>query len=230
MKKLSPFPFCLLPVITAIMIAVTGCKKNDEPETVTDIDGNVYKTVAIGTQTWMAENLKTTKYSDGSQIPNVTAKSQWDNLTTDAYCWYNNDASTYKAAYGALYNWYAVNTGKLCPTGWHVPSDTEWKTLVDFAGSRDYAGGKLKEKGTTHWTAPNTDATDEYGFKALPGGDRYPGSGYEFWGIGEYCALWTSKSSTTTTAEFLEVYYNACTTYQTSTNKRFGFSVRCIKN
>jgi uncharacterized protein (TIGR02145 family) len=209
---------------------VTGCKKTDEPETVTDIDGNVYKTVAIGTQTWMAENLKTTKYNDGSQIPDVTAKSQWDNLTTDAYCWYNNDAAANKATYGALYNWYAVDTKKLCPAGWHVPSDAEWTTLIEFLDGRDYAGGKMKEKGTTHWSAPNTDASDEYGFKALPAGDRYPGSGYEFWGIGEYCALWSSTSSTTTTAEFLEAYYDSGSTYQTGTNKRFGFSVRCIKN
>jgi uncharacterized protein (TIGR02145 family) len=230
MKNAAPLPAKLLVLVTIILIMVTGCKKTDEPETVTDIDGNVYKTVALATQTWLAENLKTTKYNDGSQIPDVTAKSQWDNLTTDAYCWYNNDAAANKATYGALYNWYAVDTKKLCPAGWHVPSDAEWTTLIEFLDGRDYAGGKMKEKGTTHWSAPNTDASDEYGFKALPAGDRYPGSGYEFWGIGEYCALWSSTSSTTTTAEFLEAYYDSGSTYQTGTNKRFGFSVRCIKN
>jgi uncharacterized protein (TIGR02145 family) len=230
MKKMENLPTTLLVVFALVLIMVTGCKKENEPLTVTDADGNVYKTVVIGTQTWIAENLKTTKYNAGEQIPNVTAKSQWDNLTSDAYCWYNNDAAANKTTYGALYNWYAVNTGKLCPTGWHIPSDTEWETLIDNVGGRDYAGGKLKEKGTSHWKSPNTDASDEYGFRALPAGDRYPGSGYEFWGIGEYCAFWSSTSTTTTTAVFLEAYFDSETTYQTSTNKRFGFSVRCIKN
>lgn len=230
MKKTANLPVDLVVLVTMILIMITGCKKTDEPETVTDIDGNVYKTEVIGTQTWMVENLKATKYNDGTQIPNVTAKSQWDILTSDAYCWYNNDAAANKAAYGALYNWYAANTGKLCPTGWHVPSDAEWTTLVDFAGGSDNAGGKLKEKGTTHWTAPNTDASDEYGFKALPAGDRYPGSGFEFWGIGEYCAMWSSTEYSTTNAYYLEIYTDGGQLYREYTNKRFGFSVRCIKN
>ena len=228
MKKSASPTAKLLVLVTMILIMVTGCKKTDEPETVTDIDGNVYQTVVIGTQTWMAGNLKTTKYNDGTQIPNVTVKSQWDNLTTDAYCWYHNDAATHKAVYGALYNWYAVNTGNLCPTGWHVPSDAEWTALTDFLG--DNAGGKLKETGTAHWIAPNADATDDYEFKAMPAGDRYPSSGFEFWGIGEYCAIWTSTSQDATRAYYREIYSDSGQIYDEYTNNKFGFSVRCLKN
>jgi uncharacterized protein (TIGR02145 family) len=178
----------------------------------------------------MGENLRATTYNDGTPIPLVEDATAWLYLNSAGYCWYNNDEATYKNTYGALYNWYVVGTGKLCPTGWHVPSDAEWTTLVDFAGGSDYAGGKLKEKGTTHWTVPNTDASDEYGFKALPGGDRYPGSGSEFWGIGEYCAMWSSTEYSTTNAYYREIYKDGGQLYREYTNKRFGFSVRCIKN
>ena len=206
-----------------LLLAVSCKKESDEADTVTDIDGNVYKTVVIGTQTWLAENLRTTKYNDGTQIPNVTAKSQWDNLTTDAYCWYNNDPATYKATYGALYNWYAVNTGKLCPTGWHVPSDAEWTTLTDFLGGEGYAGGKLKEKGTAHWVNPNVDATDEYGIKALPAGDRYPASGFEFYGIGEYCGWFSSTEYNQISAFYRDMYNVDGQVYSDYTGKKFGF-------
>jgi uncharacterized protein (TIGR02145 family) len=141
-----------------------------ETNTVTDIDGNIYHTVTIGTQVWMVENLKTTKYRNGDPIPNVTGNA-WAALTTGAYCWYNNDAATYKATYGALYNWYAVaDSRNIAPTGWHVPTDAEWTTLTTFLGGESVAGGKLKETGTNHWTSPNTGATNETGFTALPGG------------------------------------------------------------
>jgi len=122
-----------------------SCKKKDNnnptPSTVTDIDGNVYHIVAIGTQVWMAENLKTTKYNDGTFIPLVTDSTAWGNLSTPGYCWYNNDAATYKNTYGALYNWFTVNTGKLSPKGWHIPSDTEWETLITYLGGESLAGG-----------------------------------------------------------------------------------------
>src|SRR5574344_993327 len=150
----------------------------------TDIEGNTYKTVTIGTQTWMAENLKVTKYNDGAAIPNVTDNTAWSKLTTGALCDYDNTPSN-SETYGKLYNWHAVNTGKLCPTGWHVPSDAEWTKLTDYLTSD--AGGKLKETGTTHWNSPNTSATNETGFTALPGGSRgYSGAflnvcGYGYW-------------------------------------------------
>ena len=116
--------------------------------TVTDIDGNVYHTVTIGTQTWMVENLKTTKYNDGTAIPLVTDSTAWLNLTTPGYCWYNNDAATYKNTYGALYNWFTVNTSKLAPSGWHVPTDAEWTTLITYLGGETVAGGQMKSTGT----------------------------------------------------------------------------------
>ena len=161
-------------------------------QTVTDADGNLYHTVIIGSQIWTGENLKTTTYNDGTSIPYVTDDTVWHSLMTPAYCWYNNDTS-YKNTYGALYNWYAANTGKLCPTGWHVPSSDEWRTLVNFLGGENFAGGKLKEAGFEHWKDPNTGATDSVGFTALPGGGRdgylYPA---EFWSMGEYGFWWSS--------------------------------------
>ena len=133
---------------------------------ITDIDGNTYKTVTIGTQTWMAENLKVTKYNDGIAIPNVTDNTAWRELTTGALCDYGNTPSN-SETYGKLYNWHAVNTGKLCPTGWHVPSDAEWTELTDYLGGTSVAGDKLKETGSTHWSNLRTGATNETGFTAL---------------------------------------------------------------
>jgi len=143
-----------------------GCHFIDER------DGQEYKCVEIGEQTWMAENLKATKYNDGTDIPLVTDNTEWGDLSTPGYCWYGNDAATYKTPYGALYNWHAVNTGKLCPTGWHVPTDAEWTTLTDYLGGEEVAGGKLKEAGTDHWRYPNVGATNSSGFTALGGGYR----------------------------------------------------------
>jgi uncharacterized protein (TIGR02145 family) len=146
--------------------------KTFNAQTVSDIDGNIYNTVTIGTQVWMVENLKTTKYRNGDPIPNVTDDIQWSNLTTDAYCNYDNDISNV-TTYGRLYNWYAVNDSRnIAPTGWHVATDVEWTTLTDYLGGASVAGSKLKEFGTTHWESPNADATNESGFTALPGGDR----------------------------------------------------------
>jgi len=149
--------FTLLTLL--LLVGVLSCKKNDpspeppnpqlETGTVTDIDGNIYKTVKIGTQWWMAENLKVTKYRNGNLIPNVTNMTQWDNLTTGAYCTYNHDA-TNVTNYGRLYNWYAANDSRnIAPAGWHVPSDVELTTLITNLGGEDFAGGKMKETGTS---------------------------------------------------------------------------------
>jgi len=138
----------------------------------TDIEGNVYKTIKIGTQIWMAENLKTTKYNDGTSIP-LVGDCYWRNLTTPGYCWYNNDSIIYKKLYGAIYNWFTINTGKLAPAGWHVPSEEEWTKLITYLGGEEVAGGKMKESGITHWSIPNESATNESGFTALPSGERY---------------------------------------------------------
>lgn len=150
---------------------------------VADIDGNIYNTIAIGSQIWMKENLRTTKYNDGTSIPLVTNSTEWASITL-GYCWYNNDPANYKSTYGALYNFLAVcsiyNGGKnICPTGWHVPSYDEWVTLALYLDPNaiqfyntisSVAGGKLKESGTDHWQSPNFGATNETGFTALPGG------------------------------------------------------------
>ncbi len=195
--------------------------------TVTDYQGNVYNTVKIGDQCWLKENLRSTKYNDGEDIPNVTNGTIWDGLTTPAYCWYNNDYSTYGSVYGALYNWYAVNTGKLCPVGWHVPSDAEWTQLTDFLGGESVAGGKLKETGTTHWNSPNTGATNETSFTALPSGVRV---GEVFSGIQFFGNWWSA-----TEREFITswLYSTSCDhsgLTRESVIKRTGYPVRCIKN
>jgi uncharacterized protein (TIGR02145 family) len=140
--------------------------KKDNNNTVKDIDDNVYRIVTIGTQVWMAEDLKTTRYNDGTPIPNITDNMEWVNFKSGAYCWPNNDESN-KTKFGALYNWYTTGN-KLCPVGWHVSTDKDWETLVDICGGWEIAGGKLKEAGSLHWGLFNIGSTDEFGFTALP--------------------------------------------------------------
>ena len=195
---------------------------------VTDIEGNIYKTVTIGTQTWMAENLKTTKYNDGTDIPNVTDGTVWIDLTTPAYCWYNNEEADFKNMYGALYNWYTVNTDKLCPAGWHMSTNAEWTTLITYLGGEDVAGGKLKESGTTHWSSPNIGATNETGFTALPGGSRYDGGIFRT--IGNYGYWWGGPGGNETDSGYLYMNYNYGDIVRSSFNKQNGYSVRCIRD
>jgi uncharacterized protein (TIGR02145 family) len=194
--------------------------------TVTDIDGNIYNTVTIDTKVWTKENLRTTRYNDGTSIPLVTDATAWSSLLTPGYCWYNNDAATYKATYGALYNWYTVNTGKLCPTGWHVPTDTDVWALITYLGGEDVAGGKLKEPGTTHWTSPNTGATNETGFTALPGAVRYT----TFGPIGSYGYWWSSSDYVTARAWDWCVLKDYTNLNRSANDKFWGCSVRCIKD
>jgi uncharacterized protein (TIGR02145 family) len=199
-----------------------------QAQTVKDINGNVYKTVTIGTQTWMAGNLKTIKFNDGTAIPLVTNGEAWSSLSTPGYCWYNNDAATYKADYGALYNWYAVNTGKLCPLGWHVSTNAEWNTLISYLGGESVAGGKLKEIGTTHWLSPNNGATNKSGFTALPGGYRIYYS--SFYCIVDY-GYWWSFSEDSVTGSYnrgLSYYDSYVDSYYS--DKRSGYSVRCLQD
>jgi uncharacterized protein (TIGR02145 family) len=194
----------------------------------TDCDGNTYKTVAIGNQVWMAENLKTTKYRDCSPIENVADFPNWLNLKTGAYCWYLNDASTYKTSYGALYNWYAVNDSrKICPLGWSVPTDKDWEILENYLGGPDVAGGRLKEIGITHWASPNAGATDANGFTALPGGFR--NSWVSFGNVGLDGDWWSSSSIEVTSAWSIGILYNYEGSYYGYNLKTDGRSVRCIK-
>lgn len=196
--------------------------------TATDLDGNVYSTVTIGTQIWFKENLKTTKYNDGNGIPEITDGTAWNATYNEGYCWYNNNAATYKADYGALYNFYAVSTGKLCPTGWHVPTNEEWTTLTNYLGGTSTAGGKLKESGTTHWLSPNTGATNETGFSARPGGGRsWLGT---FVDIGNTGLWWSSTTDGTDNAWNRAMYRDNTNVNEFFTTKRGGYSIRCIKD
>jgi len=196
--------------------------------TLTDFDGNVYHTVTIGSQVWMVENLKTTRYNDGTSIQLVTDTAAWRQLATSpGYCWYNNNVIIYGNTYGAMYNWYTVNTGKLAPTGWHVPTDAEWTILTVFLGGESVAGGKLKETGFAHWLNPNTEATNETGFTAMGGGwrDRYDGSSYK--SLNEYGYWWSSTSGD---GRGREINYYTGNVKRANYYANYGFSVRCVKN
>ncbi len=198
-----------------------------DPLTVVDNDGNTYSVIRIGTQVWMKENLKTTTFNDDAAIVNVTGTSAWTNLTSPGYCWYSNNAGN-KDTYGALYNWYAVATGKLCPVGWHVPSDDDCIAFEDYFGFSIPAGGKLKETGTTHWASPNTGATDEVGFKALPGGLRSEAGAFQY--ITNYGYWWTSTEYNTHNEWYRELEYNSDNVVRYYKDDNNGMSVRCIKN
>ena len=189
--------------------------------TVTDIDGNIYHTIAIGTQMWMVENLKTTKLNDGTSIPNVTEDPIRRTLLTPCYCWYKNDIN-YKNTYGAFYNWYTVNTGKLAPTGWHIPTDAEWTTLTTFLGGSSIAGGKLKEPGTTHWTNPNNGATNESGFTAIAA---------RLGSISNYEATWWSATENSAEGAYSRgLYSNQIYIERTGYVKNASLTVRCVKD
>ena len=198
------------------------------PFPVYDIDGNGYDTVHIGTQIWMKQNLNTSRYNDGTIIPNVTDNATWGSLSTGARCYYNNDSVTYSSTYGALYNWYAVNTGNLCPIGWHVPTDAEWTTLTTYLGGVSVAGGKLKDASLSYWSSPNTNATDETNFTAFPGGYRIGGGTY--YGIGNYGYWWCSTQFSTANAWHRTVYYNIGSVNRSNYSKNNGFSIRCLKD
>ncbi len=193
---------------------------------ISDNDGNTYTTIRLGTQTWMLENLRSITYNDGTPIPEVTDSTGWDSLRTPAYCWYNNQA-VYANPYGALYNWHTVNTGKLCPTGWHVPTDAEWTILTNFLGGESTAGGKIKESGTIHWSHPNTGATNQIRFTALPGGYRYDNA--TFYGLGLYGYWWTSTEFNNK-VKYRSLKYNQAYIDNYDAGMRRGFSVRCIKD
>ena len=210
--------------------------------TLIDYDGNVYKTVQIGTQLWMAENLKTTHYSDGLPVPAISDSADWDALTINdkAYTWYNNDSTTYAETYGALYTWAAAMRGApgsstspsgvkgICPEGWHLPSLAEWETLIDFLGGADIAGGPMKESGTTHWLAPNFGATNESGLTGLPAGYRYfDGS---FTGLYYFTYWWATNGGNGSYAFRASLGYENAGIRLFERRKDMGYSVRCLKD
>ena len=231
MEKKNNLLILSLAIMSLLILFTNGCLKTDDnnhSETVTDVDGNVYGTVTIGSQVWMAGNLKTTRYRDGTAIPNVTDGTLWYNLLTGAYCDYAYDPNI-SATYGRLYNWYAVNSGMLAPVGWHVPSDAEWATLETFLGNDNIMGGKIKETGTAHWQSPNTAATNETGFTALPAGFRSSTGSYFSLTYNGY--WWSSTTgSDISYGIYRYVDFNVGSIYRNEDSKVDGLSVRCIRD
>ncbi len=199
-------------------------------DTFTDLDGNIYNSQTIGPQQWMVENLRTTRFNDGSDIPLVMDSLAWDTLSTPGYCWYENNLTEYKDPYGALYNWYTINTDKLCPEGWHVPSNEEWQDMADYVGGVSAAGGKLKDIGELFWRSPNSYATNITGFTALPGGLR--GEKGKFGFINNLGAWWSGDGSVyyPDEASFWTLTYNSGSLIYATWPKVSGFSVRCMKD
>jgi uncharacterized protein (TIGR02145 family) len=223
--------FILVVFLCFGLISFSGC----DSETVTDIDGNIYKTVTIGSQVWMQENLKTTGYRDGSPIEYPGADNiHWLTNTDGAYAWYDNDEALYKDTCGALYNWHAVsNPAGLCPEGWSVPTNDDWQLLFDFLGGDDVAGGKLKttgtiEDGTGLWESPNAGATNESGFSVVPAGIRLPAGWFDYLG-GSTC-LWSSSEINTLNAWGPALYTGNAGVFRGGGGKQLGFSVRCLKD
>jgi uncharacterized protein (TIGR02145 family) len=229
-----------------LMIYCTDCGSSGEPQY---YDGTQWKKliggtattstarVTIGTQVWATVNLDVTTYRDGTTIPQVTDPTQWSNLTTGAWCYYNNNSSS-GTTYGKLYNWYAVagihdadpNTPNkvLAPTGWHLPTDAEWTTLTNTLGGIIVAGGKLKATGTSLWDTPNTDATNSSGFSGLPGGGRsYNGT---FTYVGTYGYWWSSSQGNISSAWLRYLAWNFGDAVSFNGNNRHGFSVRCLRD
>jgi uncharacterized protein (TIGR02145 family) len=211
------------------MILLISCEKDNKKGLPIDGDGNVYDTIVIGTQTWLTENLKTTKYNNGVSIHLVTDNTQWTSMTSAAFCWYNNKPDLYKDDYGALYNWWAVKVSFLCPVGYHVPTNEEWTTLIDYLGGENVAGGKLKITGNLFWEN-NSFATNESGFSAVGGGVRthYDGT---FISIRRNGSWWTTSPGVNNdSGQRVDIYSNMNGAYVMGLSKKSGFSVRCVKN
>jgi uncharacterized protein (TIGR02145 family) len=205
---------------TTVITGITG--------TVSDSDGNTYQTIGIGYQEWMTENLKTAKFNTGDSITLAKNDTLWKALTSPGFCWYNNIEAN-KNAYGALYNWYAVSSNKkLCPSGWHVPTNDDISKLVDYLGDAGNAGGILKESGTVNWNTPNTGATNDYGFTARAGGKRSADGSFDFMKVeGNW---WSSSEYSTLNASYIYILFNYANSFQAYYNKKSGMSVRCVKD
>ena len=241
MKSNLKKPIRFLIAFTILSFGLmAGCKKEDdtpvtEPDpvpapvnTITDIDGNVYHSVTIGTQIWLVENLRVTHYRNGDSIPNISDEIQWAAQTSGAYCNYDNTVSN-ASVYGRLYNWYAVSDSRgLCPSGWHVATDAEYSTLITYLGGMTTAGARMKETGTAHWLSPNTGATNESGFTALPGGTR--NNSGSFSNLLNHGYWWTATEKNASDTWSYNINYNHPDIYKTYDPKATGFSVRCIKD
>jgi|WetSurMetagenome_2_1015567.scaffolds.fasta_scaffold08758_6 uncharacterized protein (TIGR02145 family) len=229
-------------LIIMLSMLLLNCEKDDEiPEgltdadfnsslsygTMTDQEGNEYKTINIGIQTWMAENLRTKRYMDGKKIPNVKDHMDWFELYTGAYSTYNNTRNADSIrTYGLLYNGYAMASGKLAPEGWHIPTIEEWEIMISYLGGKYIAGGHLKEMGNKHWNTPNTDAENMSGFTALAGGYREYGS---FRSYGETCWWWSATGTNPDIRTIALANDTSAVFYNYQTNNK-GLYVRCVKD
>jgi uncharacterized protein (TIGR02145 family) len=231
---------------TLAIFILTSCSKNkiDTPPITTkndgevvDIDGNAYHTTKIGNQIWFVENLKVNHLNNGQAILNLKDSASWTKSKKPSYCYYNND-SVGNRIYGKLYNFYTVNTGKVCPTGWKVPSDSDWFKLLSFVGGENIAAGKLKVKTYKYWGAPNVGAVDSFGFSALPGGYRSYNSTH-FYGRNIFGNWWSSKiikqyyggapSTDDSLARSFTMYYDKANVINITNWFNNGLSIRCIK-
>ncbi|MBK9357316.1 MAG: fibrobacter succinogenes major paralogous domain-containing protein [Bacteroidales bacterium] len=199
--------------------------------TMTDTDGTSYKTIVIGTHTWMAENLRTVRFRNGDSIPEVASNTEWKSLSTAAYCNYENTTNRDDiATTGRLYNWFAVSDSRnLAPEGWHVATDADWLELTTFLGNEDFAGGKLKETTMLHWFNPNTGATNQSGFTALPGGRREYTDG-SFINKGTDGFWWTGSAYNPDYSWYRYLHFDVTDCYRANFHKQYGFSVRCVKD
>jgi uncharacterized protein (TIGR02145 family) len=200
---------------------------NNSNQVVKDIEGNVYKTVTIGSQVWMAENLRTTTYNDGEPIKQINYRF-WSTTNEGAYCWVDDDIR-YKPSFGGMYNWYAVESQKLCPPGWHIPDSAEFATLINFLGGKNIAGSKMKEAGFAHWRHPNKDATNSSGFSALPSDYSKSNAPFRAW-RGSTARFWSSTESTSSNAWDIELNYDSSTVERYNYPKNNCFSIHCIKD
>ena len=249
-KNLTVLPFAIIALLFAI-----GCDKNDikpgdsnpdNTSTVIDNDGNTCKTIIIFEKTWMAENLNVLTYNDGTTIPTITDVDTWQNLTSGAVCTYNNttNSDTLKK-YGRLYNWYAVNTGKLCPIGWHVSTETDWNDLVDSLLNNGSGYESVKSMGkaiasNSSWELSNNDANggnvgydqttnNSTGFNAYPSGFRSSNAIFAYDGTDAY--WWTTREENLMTARDVNLYYNSSNIGTRNSNqKSTGMAVRCVKD
>ncbi|MCL2132023.1 MAG: hypothetical protein FWH36_06185 [Lentimicrobiaceae bacterium] len=229
MKKIT-----FLSIMLVLMVAFVGCNPDPvdppnppEPDTlIRDGDGNIYTEITIGEQTWLKENLKTTKYNDGTPLVNAVENAAWASNTSGAYCWYNNSESN-KNTYGALYNFQATIGGKICPKGWHVSFNREWDDLIYGLGGAANAGGALKEEGVAHWEV-GAGATNESGFTALPNGQRLSDGTFEK--LRSTAVFWSQDAISPLEATFYYLQADLNSVIRESTKKECGFAIRCVKD
>jgi len=219
------------------ILTINACHPFEEIAKIAEIppcidgDGNVYDTIHIGNQVWMKENLRTTSYSNGVKLVNITDNNSWINCNYPAYCWYKNDSTTY-VKHGAFYNWYVADTENngnknVCPVGWHVPSKAEWQVLIDYLGGTYEAPPKLREEGTSHWGKDNIDASNSSGFTVIPVYVRWGENG-KFGGDAVF--FWSSTEKGYVSDEAVELLIDLNATYFNNKLKSDGFSIRCVAN